>query len=288
MKKCVIFVLLCLSVLSGCDFASIGMIGGVDGPTKIIIGEQVKAYKTMRIIDGAENTDVGELILAGTGKDEVYCLHIKKVPILLMDGENTVPGDLQDGMAIDVYYEGDFDTVPRKAGQITDITSFCKAIKGYSIGTEKNPGGTYYDLCGLYLKVLEDLWNVDPALNENIKYISLDLSEAPGELTEGEKSAITYIFAKAHGKQGLDLSVNQLAEKGYLKGEAPYRFEDGVLFSINDSMDAEEQYHGLRVIKFDAQKWRSGTGAYFFSDCTASWPQQGTWTDYHIGAEAIS
>ena len=60
------------------------------------------------------------------------------------------------------------------------------------------------------------------------------------------------------------------------------------MFSITDSMKAEERYNGLRVIKFDAQKWRSGLGAYIFSDCTASWPQMGTWTDYNVGAHAIS
>ena len=53
-------------------------------------------------------------------------------------------------------------------------------------------------------------------------------------------------------------------------------------------MKAEEQYNGLRVIKFDAQKWRSGLGAYFFTDCSVSWPQQGTWTDYNVGGHAIS
>ena len=168
-----------------------------------------------------------------------------------------------------------------------DITSFCKSISGYSIGTKRNPGGTCYDLSGLYLKVLEDLWEVDAGLNGDIKYISIDLSKAPGELTEGEKSAISYIFAKAHDKQCLQLTFEELREQGYIKKDELY-WENGLLFSITDSMKAEEQYHGLRVIKFDAQKWRSGTGAYIFSDCTASWPQMGTWTDYNVGAHAIS
>ena len=52
--------------------------------------------------------------------------------------------------------------------------------------------------------------------------------------------------------------------------------------------NAQEQYNGLRVIKFDAQKWRSGTGAYYFGDCSASWSQKGTWSDYNIGSQAIS
>jgi len=50
----------------------------------------------------------------------------------------------------------------------------------------------------------------------------------------------------------------KLVEQGYLEGDKPYYFEDGIFFLIIDSMKAEEQYNGLRVIKFDAQKWCSG------------------------------
>ncbi len=240
-------------------------------------------YKTLKIIDGAES---GNLILAGAETDFVYTLDVKSVDIMV-DGKKAEHKDLEDGMPIDIYYEGNFDNVPQKQGVPIDIISFCKSINGHSIGTKRNPGGTYYDLSGLYLKVLEDLWETDDGLNGNIKYISIDLSEAPGELTEGEKSAISYIFAKAHDKQGLELSFEELREQGYIEKDELY-WEDGLLFSITDCMKAEEQYNGLRVIKFDAQKWRSGTGAYFFKDCTASWPQQGTWTDYNIGGHAIS
>lgn len=137
------------------------------------------------------------------------------------------------------------------------------------------------------LKVLEDLWEVDAGLNGNAKYISIDLSKAPGELTDGEKSAISYIFTKAHDKICLELTFEELREQGYIKNDELY-WEDGVLFSITDNMKSEEHYYGLRVIKFNAQKWRSGLGAYFFNDCTASWPQKGTWTDYNIGSQAIS
>lgn len=241
-------------------------------------------YKTLKIIDGAES---GNLILAGAETNSVYSLDANKVEILV-NGNKAELKDLEDGMPIDVYYNVDFNNVPQKYGVPIDISPLCDSINGHTIGTERNPGGTLYDLSGLYLKVLEDLWETDAGLNGDIKYISIDLSKAPGELTDGEKSAISYIFAKAHDKQCLQLSYEELAEQGYLKGDKPYHFEDGILFSITDSMKAEEQYYGLRVIKFDAEKWRSGLGAYFFTDCTASWPQNGTWTDYNVGGHAIS
>ncbi len=245
--------------------------------------EKNSGYKTLKIIDGAES---GNLILAGAETNYVYSLDASKVDVLI-NGNKAETKDLEDGMPLDIYYEGDFDNIDKPMGAVFDITSWCKSINGHTIGTQRNPGGSFYDLSGLYLKVLEDLWEVDAGLNGGIKYISIDLSEAPGELTEGEKAAISYIFAKAHNSECLQLSFEELREQGYIKKDELY-WEDGLLFSITDSMKAEEQYNGLRVIKFDAQKWRSGTGAYYFGDCTASWPQMGTWSDYNIGSQAIS
>lgn len=245
--------------------------------------EKSIGYKTLKIIDGAES---GNLILAGEESNFVYSLDVKNIDILL-DGKNAKMKDLEDGMPIDIYFESDFDNVPKKQGQLIDITPFCNSINGHSIGTERNPVGSLYDLSGLYLKVLEDLWEVDPGLNGDIKYISIDLSNAPGDLTDSEKSAISYIFAKKHNKQCLELSFEELRDKGYIKKDELY-WEDGLLFSIIDKMKDEEQYNGLRMIKFNAQKWRSGTGAYFFTDCSASWSQNGTYTDYNIGGQAIS
>ena len=42
------------------------------------------------------------------------------------------------------------------------------------------------------------------------------------------------------------------------------------------------------TVTFDAQKWRSALGAYFFTDCTASRDAQEHWGDYTVGAAAIS
>ena len=280
-RHLILCLIICVALLSGCNSAK----PGVNGPTPnqvTYLGENHKT-QTLKIIDGAEG---GNLILAGTDNSNVYTLDVTKVEIMI-DGNNAELKDLEDGMPIDIYYDGELENVPQKQGQPIDITSFCKSINGHSIGTEINPGGTLYDLSGLYLKVLEDLWEVDSGLNGDIKYISVDLSKAPGELTDGEKSAISYIFAKAHDKQCLELTFDELREQGYIEKDELY-WEDGILFSITDDMKAEEQYNGLRVIKFDAKKWRSGTGAYFFNDCSASWPQNGTWSDYNVGGHAIS
>ena len=43
-------------------------------------------------------------------------------------------------------------------------------------------------------------------------------------------------------------------------------------------------YSGVR---FDAEKWRGGTGAYSFTNCTAA-SVDGHWSVYTVGAETIS
>ena len=282
MKRYLILCLiLSIAILTGCDSVKLS----VNGPTenKVSYLDEKYEHKTLKIVDGAES---GSLVLAGVENSFIYALDANKVDILI-DGKKAELKDLEDGMPIDVYCNGEFINIRHEVDVPVDITALCNTINGHTIGTERNPGGTCYDLSGLYLKVLEDLWEVDAGLNGGIKYISIDLSEAPGELTEGEKSAISYIFAKAHNTQCLQLSFEELREQGYIEKDELY-WEDGLLFSITDSMKAEEKYNGLRVIKFDAQKWRSGTGAYYFGDCSASWSQKGTWSDYNIGSQAIS
>ena len=279
------YLILCLILsiltLTGCDSVKLNVNGPAGNQVSYL--DEKYEHKTLKIVDGAES---GSLVLAGAENSFIYALDANKVDILI-DGKKAELKDLEDGMPIDVYCNGEFINIRHEADVPIDITSLCKTINGHSIGTERNPGGTCYDLSGLYLKVLEDLWEVDAGLNGGIKYISIDLSEAPGELTEGEKSAISYIFAKAHNAECLQLSFEELREQGYIEKDELY-WEDGLLFSITDSIKAEEKYNGLRVIKFDAQKWRSGTGAYYFGDCSASWSQKGTWSDYNIGSQAIS
>ena len=45
---------------------------------------------------------------------------------------------------------------------------------------------------------------------------------------------------------------------------------------------------GMAAVAFDAEKWRSGLGAYFFCDCTSFQTAAGHWDGYSVGSEAIS
>lgn len=241
---------------------------------------------TLRIVDGAET---GNLVLAGESAGEVYTLYVGDTDIF-MDGMLSSASVIEDGMLAEIRYTGGImETWP---GQIGNVES----VSVYSKGTRLNPLGQYYDLCGLYLQVLNDLWDVDSGLNGGSVYVSVDLSEAPGDLTEGEKEAIAWVFAGAHDVMPLTLTYQELAEQGYLSeyGEFAddepkfYEWADGVLFSITARESEGPESYSLPVLRFNAEKWRSPLGAYFYEDCKAVWAESGSWGSYSVGAELIS
>ena len=256
--------------------------------------EREQEVTSLRIVDGAAT---GQLVLAGERESDVYTLDMKDIKVFL-DGKKADASALEDGMMAEIVHSDWIQTT--YPGQFSDVYE----VRVYSIGSEKIPGGSYYDVCGLYLQVLEDLWNADPGLNSEIQYISVDLTDAPGNLTDGEKAAIAWIFGGKHGVQALTLSSQELQEQGYFteivytgtglpmssddnKPKA-YLWEDGVLFTIIDNMGQDAVSYSLPVIKFNAWKWRTPLGAYWFSNCSAVWPQMGVWSSYNIEYEMIS
>lgn len=268
--------------------------------------DEEPAVLTCRIVDGAET---GDLLLAELdGGMGVYRLDLladteleaavpekpRPTPIPVhLDGKPAALSDLEDGMTVDIFFNGAVEEIfPARPGEVYQV-------EGHSIGTEKNPGGSCYDLCGLYLQVLDDLWQKDPGLNENISMAGLDLSAAPGGLTDSEKAALAWRFGELHGVEVLTGTFEELEEQGYFtagplgegapEGAAFVRWEDGCLLSIKPNEGHEgEVYAGLPVLFFDAEKWRSSLGAYCFYDCSAVWPEKGTWSGYQIGSEMIS
>ena len=172
---------------------------------------------TLRVVGDGEN---GTLILAG--ETEVYALPLEGVTLYL-DGGSVSASEIESGMSAEVWYTGGVqETYPAKFSQVVAV----------SLSREEN---AQYDLCGLYLQVLEDLWNEDDGLNGGAEVVSVDLSKAPGGLTAGEKAAVAYIYAQKHGVQGLTMTFDELREEGYLMGEklgdgsTAYSFTNGLL-----------------------------------------------------------
>lgn len=169
------------------------------------------------------------------------------------------------------------------------------------------------DTCRLYLDVLEDLWNTDSALNENLTELALDLS-ATG-LSGSEREGVAYAFGAAHGLMAMEATFEELADQGYITAsplpasgseeeiEAPEHYfcewKDGCLFTITERDEPlifneaamgpqtgdEVHYEGIR---FDAGKWRTSLAAYTFSNCTAGRMAGGPWSDYTVEAEMVA
>lgn len=323
--KRILTILLCLGILTGCAPAPSPSASPEGEPSAApseppsLAQDEVPDWVSCRIVDGAEE---GELLLAELGHalndrelyhhdgKSVYRLSLNGIRgeeevqpdgsilavdwanngiSVYLDGQPADPSVLEDGMAVEISFNGTvLESFPAQLGEVYELHA-------YSIGTPQSPGGSYYDLCGLYLQVLDDLWEKDRGLNSDVTLAGLDLSEAPGELLDSEKSALAWRFGELHGVEVVEGTFETLAEEGYFTEvsdhpERPlYQWEDGCLFTIGANHDHDgEVYFGLPVLFFNAQKWRSPLGAYFFEDCSAVWPEKGTWSGYKIGSEAIS
>lgn len=176
-------------------------------------------------------------------------------------GDLDLDAPILDGDLINVYFEMTLESYPAQFGGLAKVEH---------TDTERD------DRCGLYLQVLEDLWAVDPGLNTGLTQLGVDLSGVT-DLSEAEKSAVAWRFGELHGIVPLEATWEELAEEGYIDAEQLTWKENGCLFTLSGS--AEDG--------FEAEKWASGLGAYFFLDCTARQASDRTWT-YEVGAEAIS
>ena len=287
--------ILCLCLLAGCgrtdstgntcraeEGSGESMVSDTMGGS----GEKaVSAGETFRIIqEQPEN-----LLLAKTDGNsaDVYTLALRDAELTLNGKafDRNEPGAYQDlpgktltGALVEVACDLVLETYP---GQLAEVTAVNIRSDGFD------------DCCALYLRVLNDLWAVDEGLNSDITMLSVDLSQTG--LSDSEQAAVAWAFGGEHGiSQVLSLNYEQLAAEGYLTGADPDSdrmpcWENGCLFTITEQETGDNELNGARnTVTFDAQKWRSALGAYFFTDCTASRDAQGHWGDYTVGAAAIS
>ncbi len=253
---------LALSLLSGCQTAA--------EPSEPSVGPPPPAEHatvTCRIVDGAEEEN---LLLAS--EDTLYRLST--------EGLVSEQTPLRDGMMVEVAFTGAIaETWPAQFEEVLSITT---------------PDTQPDDRCGLYLQVLEDLWNKDSGLNGGIEHLGVDLSAVTG-LTDLEKRGVAWRFAELHDLAGslLEQTWEELAQAGYIDREN-LSWEDGLLFTIDTDEDAVWSLPNLGpgeeppvLTAFDAQKWRSGLGAYFFEDCCGQRQEDGSWTS-SVAHEAIA
>ena len=278
--------ILCLCLLAGCGRTdSTGNTCRAEDEPTVGAEKAEPIGESFRIIQ--EKPDWLLLAKEEGGSAEVYTLSLRDVELTL-DGEafeRNEPGAYQrfpdgtlTGALVEVAYDLVLETYP---GQLAEVTAVNIRSDGFD------------DRCALYLRVLNDLWAVDEGLNSDITMLSVDLSQTG--LSDSEQAAVVWVFGGMHDiSEVLSLSYEELAAEDYLTGaeqgadSLPY-WENGCLFSITERETGDNELNGARnTVTFDAQKWRSALGAYFFADCTAEQALDGHWGDYTVGSEAIS
>lgn len=277
-----------------------------EGPTEELPEEDTESTVVCRVIAELES---GTLILAEEGSDSGLYTLSPSDKVITLDGTafdpaapgayQALPGASLAGTRVTVTFDGGIqESWPMGFDHVTAL----------DFSTED-----FDDTCRLYLDVLEDLWNTDSALNENLTELALDLT-ATG-LAGSEREAVAYAFGAAHGLMAMEATFEELVEQGYISAspllasgseeeiQEPehyfYEWEDGCLFSITERDEPlifneaamgpqtgeEVHYEGIR---FDAGKWRTSLAAYMFSNCTAVRTAGGAWGDYMVEAEMVS
>lgn len=228
---------------------------GSEAPGTAAVEPEGGALLAGTVIDVSD----GSLLLAGEGDyDGLYRLSLDGVPV--------EPGGVETlcvGKRAEVTFGGTVaECFPGIPGGVTRV----RAVDG--------------DLSPfvLYRQVLFDLMETDDGLNGGARYLGVDLSGA-ANLTGGEKLALQYLLEQQYGLSVLPGTFDELCEQGYIDRDALY-WEDGVLLRIALVED------GTDTFRFDAEKWRSGLGAIYWTDCTAARGADG-WT-YEVGGFAIS
>lgn len=228
---------------------------GSEAPGTAAVETEGGALLTGTVIDVSDDS----LLLAGEGDyDGLYRLSLDGVPV--------EPGGVETlcvGKRAEVTFGGTVaECFPGIPGGVTRV----RAVDG--------------DLSPfvLYRQALFDLMETDEGLNGGARYLGVDLSGA-ANLTGGEKLALQYLLEQQYGLSVLPGTFDELCEQGYIDRDALY-WEDGVLLRVALVED------GTDTFRFDAEKWRSGLGAIYWTDCTAARGADG-WT-YEVGGFAIS
>ncbi|MEL7623541.1 MAG: hypothetical protein AAGU12_08140 [Clostridiales bacterium] len=222
-----------------------------------------EAILTAKVID----INGSSILLANMAEDagpaDIYRIGGDGIEVIAEDGTQLGIEALEQGMLVDVAFDGRVqESFPMGLG----------GIKGVHI---KGRGD---DITGLYRRVIDDLYKVDPGLNSNISILAFDFTKV-SNLTEAEKAALLHLLRETYSEEIMAATYAELSEQGYIDKDKLY-FEKGLLFNIEDTTMSGDEF------TFNAGKWRSGLGAYFFHECTAI-KSEGAWT-YTIGAEMIS
>lgn len=216
------------------------------------------------VTDRFEILEVKEsgLLVAGLGRSKgLY--HVGHGTVLKdTDGTELSVSDLKETEIVELTWNGMInETYP---GQF-----------GYD--ALKKTGETGSSTFVFYRQLLKDLAETDSGLNSGINQSFFDFNGI-ASLSGEEKEGLAYLAGSDYGVIGSQSTAEELKEQGILDREKG--IEAGILVTV------EELTHKDGRVTCSANKYRSGTGAYYFEDVTAEY-KNGKW-EYKIGTHMIS
>ena len=218
MKKWCLFLSLyfCICLLAACAGGDVSAGAGADSGgtpaeetrTGGETTEPGRVTETFRLVTVGDGDDPAS-VLAGTdgGAGAVYTLDLFSVEDLTIEGYTQEEMDLLDwspmpGALVEVTWDGSvMESYPMRFGTVASVRIL---EDGFD------------DLCRLYLDVLNDLWEVDPSLNDGITELGVDLSGT--SLPESEQAAVAYAFGSAHGLMAMEGTYQDFVDSGYIDG----------------------------------------------------------------------
>lgn len=200
------------------------------------------------------STDNSSLLAIGSSDADLFFLPTSDVQILNLKNKEISSSELVPGMILTITYNGEImESYPASFGEVS-------TMKVKQIGS---------NLVELYYQMILDIFSQDTALNDDTSIIALDLTQA-SNLTDGEKSALSYLVMNGFMKDCYLYTYEELISEGLIDDEALY-FRDGILITIAVTKETSDSF------TFSISKWRSGLGAIGYNDCTAK--RNGTeWT----------
>ena len=178
------------------------------------------------------------------------------------DGKSVRISELKSGMIVELSWEGYV------------LESYPGQFSYQKLRITQEKGSRELEF---YKQLIKDLAEVDPGLNDGSTQSYFDLSMVDS-LSDAEKEGLEYMGGTCFGTWGELATEKDLVESGALDPQKGLEY--GILVTIEETSNS-----GSRLT-CSARKYRSGTGAYYFSDVTATY-KDGGWT-YKVGAEMIS
>lgn len=142
--------------------------------------------------------------------------------------------ELKPGMTAHIGYDGVvLETYP---GQI-QVDSL--SVDAYDDG-----------VLSMFFEILEDLYNTWDWMNQDIKYLGIDLTRVHS-LSQEEQQAVAWLFATRHGVEPVCGSFYEIVEQGFFNTEST-AWEDGALLRVEMLETLEDSF------TVQCGKWKEG------------------------------